>query len=114
MATKVDLTFVEGSAETVAFTIVPTDADDDLTAVASLRFTLKADGCIDDDDAELTFTTADPTQMQILTQTAAQITGEVYVPPLDEAYRRLYHIDAVSSTGTPRTALYGRVTVINL
>lgn len=114
MATKVDLTFVEGSAETVAFTVTSTGAGDDLTTVASLRFVLKADGCVDDADAELVLTTANPTEMQILTQTATEITGEVYVPPLAEPYRRLYHIDAVAGAGTSRTALYGRVTFINL
>lgn len=114
MATEVALTFLEGSKSTVEFSIAPADAADDLTAVASLRFLLKADTCDDDADAEVVLTTADPTEMQFLTQTATQITGEAYVPALTEAYPRAWRIDAISGTGDPLTALYGRVTVINL
>lgn len=114
MADNVPLTFLEGNAETVAFTIVPADADDDLTAVASVRFVLKADGCDDEDDAELVLTSANPTELQLLTQTAIEITGEAYVPGLVEAYRRQYRIDAIAGDGRYRTALYGLVTVINL
>lgn len=114
MADNVPLTFVEGNPETVAFTITPETLGDDLTAVASVQFVLKADGCDDDEDAEVVLTSADPTELQLLTMTATEITGEAYVPALTEAYPRLYRIDALTGTGSPRTALYGRVTVTNL
>lgn len=114
MADNVPLTLVEGNDETISFSIVPETAGDDLTGVASLRLVLKAEGCDDDADAEVVLTTADPTEMVILTHTATQITGEAYLPALTEPYRRLYRIDAITSAGSVRTALYGRVTVTNL
>lgn len=114
MADNVPLTFIEGNATTVAFTITPASATDDLSAVASVRLVLKADGCDDDADAEVVLTSADATELVLLTQTPAEITGEAYVPALTEAYPRLYRIDAIAGDGSPRTAVYGRVTVTNL
>lgn len=114
MATTVDLTLHQGNDETIAFTIDRVLDTDDLTDVQRVVAYLKEDACTDDADA-VVLDSDDPAQAVILTQSAAQITGEVYVPAaaLADAYDRFWRLDTIATGGTRRTALIGNVTVID-
>jgi hypothetical protein len=114
VADKITLTLHEGNDETVALTITPA-GDDDLLDVDQLELILKDDQCDPDSDG-LTLTSADPGEILILTHTAEEITAEAYIPAsaLAEPYDRWWRLDAVTTSGDRRTALYGPVTVIDL
>lgn len=116
MATLTPLTLHQHNDETVAVTIDRVLATDDLTAVTGLEILFKDDRC-DADDATTTvvLSTAVPAQAVILTQTAAQITVEVYVPAsmLALAYDRWWRVDALTGV-LRRTALYGPVLVVDV
>lgn len=118
MADNAPITLNEGNDETVLLTITATadPGGDDLTAVTSLEFYLKADECDSDAEAELLLTSANILELEILTQTATEMTAEAHIPAaaLAGPYPRFYKVDALSGTGQRRTALYGRVTVNNL
>lgn len=115
MADKVTLTLHQRNDETVAWTVTPASADDDLLDVATLELVLKDDQCAADSDG-LILTTDDPTEMVILTHTGDQIAGEAYIAAsaLVGAYDRWWRLDAISTTGDRRTALYGPVVVVDL
>ncbi len=114
MASKVTLTLHEGNDETVALTITPAGADDDLLDVDSLELILKDDQCADDADG-LILTTADPAELLVLAQAVDEITAEAYIPgsALADPYDRWWRLDALSASGSRRTVMYGPVIVVN-
>lgn len=117
MAAEVKLTLHEENDETVSITITSDDPDDDLTDVVLLEFYLKTDSCVPDSDPlTVLLTSDDPAEIGILTQTADLIEAEVYIPGSDllDPYDRFWRIDAITSGGLRRTAIYGPVTVIDL
>lgn len=117
MAAEVDLTLHENNDETVSFTITPTDSSDDLTAIDSLELYLKTNNCVaDDDPTTLILTSGDSGEIDILTQTSSEITGEAFIPAsaLDFPYDRFWHLDAITNAGARRTAIYGDVQVVSL
>lgn len=116
MATLVPLTMHQNNDEILKLVITPIDPTDDLTLVTSLRFYLKPDQCTIDTDSTVTvLTSANPAQITITAQTAAQIAATVYVPAasLSEPYSRWWRVDAYVGTAR-RTAMYGHVTVVDL
>lgn len=116
MSALVPLTLHQGNAETVAITITRSDPTDDLTLITSLRLVLKPDQCTADTaTTAVVLTTANPAQMVIISQVAAQITAEAYIPAtaLTDPYSRWWRVDAYIGL-TYRTAIYGPVTVLDL
>lgn len=116
MSALVPLTLHQGNAETVAITITRSDPTDDLTLITSLRLVLKPDQCTTDTaTTAVVLTTANPAQMVITSQAAAQITAEAYIPAtaLTDPYSRWWRVDAYIGL-TYRTAIYGPVTVLDL
>jgi hypothetical protein len=114
--TPQDLTLIEGNDQTVAFTITPRTAGDDLTGVARVEVIFKPDSCTtDDSDYALVLTSSNAAQVTLLTQAADEITAEAYLPAsyLAEPYDRVWRVDAVGVSGERRTAIHGSVTVID-
>lgn len=116
MATETAITLHEDNDETLELTVTPADEDDDLTLVDSLELYLKEDACFSDLEAELVLTSDDPSQINILTQTADEITAEAFIPAsaLDEPYNRFWRLDALTAAGLRRTALFGPVILVDL
>jgi hypothetical protein len=116
MSTLQPITLRQGNTETVGIVITPETPGDDLTLITSLRLVMKPDQCtVDTSTTALVLTTANPAQMVITSQAAAQITAEAYIPAtaLAEPYNRWWRVDAFIGV-TYRTALYGPVTVLDL
>lgn len=116
MAQLAPITLHEGNDEVLVLTIDRVDPSDDLSTVTSLELYLKVDSCARDADVTtVLLTSAQVSQIDVVTQTAAQITATAYIPAgaLVGAYDRWWRVDALSP-GTRRTALYGPVTVIDL
>jgi hypothetical protein len=107
------ITLDEGRDNTVLLTINRLDAADDLST-AGIRFVLKDSDC-DPDSAGLVLTSADPTQITILTQGPAQITAAAFVPAssVQGTYPRFY-LTEITSGAVGRPAMFGLVTVTNL
>jgi hypothetical protein len=116
MSTYAPITVGEGNDEVVELTVDRQEPGDDLTTVAALEFVMKDDTCTADGDASLVLSSTVPAQMVILTQTAAQITAEAFIPAafLAEPYTRTYRLDGLSTSGTRRTALHGPIYVEDL
>lgn len=117
MATEVKLILHEENDETVLMNITSDDLADDLTDVVLLEFYLKTDSCVPDSDPlTLLLTSADANEVDILTQTMDLITAEAYIPAsaLLEPYDRFWRVDAITSGGLRRTAMYGPVSVVDL
>lgn len=113
MATEQNLTLREGDDETIALTITPADASDDLTGVQSITVVFKPDACTSDDDPDsLVLTAPDVT---ILDQAPDEITATVSVSAsyLAEPYDRVWRVYTVGLSGERRTAIYGSVTVLD-
>jgi len=116
MSALVPITLHQGNAETVSITITRSDPTDDLTLITSLRLVLKPDRCASDTASPaLVLTTSNPAQMIIVSQAAAVITAEAYIPgsALTDPYDRWWRVDAYIGS-MYRTVLYGPVTVIDL
>lgn len=116
MSALAPITLHQGNAETISISITRSDSTDDLTLITSLRLVMKPDRCTSDASTTATvLTTANPAQMVIVSQTAALITAEAYIPAsaLVDPYNRWWHVDAFVGL-LYRTALYGPVTVIDL
>jgi hypothetical protein len=116
MATRVDLIFREGNDETIRMTIVPDDPAENMLLVSSLRTYVKSSACDSDTDVNtLVLTTANPTQMVIVSHTVGQLVAEAYVPAayLVRAFDRTWRVDAHVGS-THRTAMYGNVSVVDL
>lgn len=116
MADEQPLTLHEGNDETLLITVVRQDADDDLTGVTTLELYLKPDSCSDDDGIyTLVLSSANPGEIAITEQTAAQITAVASIPAaaLAEPYDRFWRLDGLFGA-TRRTAMYGNVTVVDL
>jgi hypothetical protein len=117
MASNDPITLLEGNDETVAVCIVAQTPGSDLTAVAALEFILKDSQCDEDDaDTNLTLHTGIPTEMVFVTQAADRIEAEAYIPSeaLAGSYPRWYRVDALTAGGDRRTAVYGKVTMVDL
>lgn len=115
MADRRPLTLRERNDEILLMTIVRQQPEDDLTTIALLEVFLKTAGC-DSDSASLVLSSTDPTQVEIITQTDAQITAKAFIPAaaLTDPYERFWRVDGLSAAGARRTAMYGPVTVIDL
>src|SRR5512136_891886 len=116
MTSLVPLTFRQLNDEVVRVTIVPDDPSESLLPVTLLMFYLKPNVCTSDADSTVTIlTSANPTQIQITTHTAAQIIADVHVPSsaLSVPYPRVWRIDAMIGSSR-RTAVYGSVALIDL
>jgi hypothetical protein len=116
VATLAPITLHQGNDETIDVVIDRVVAGDDLTDVLRIVAYLKDGACeADDDDATVILDSADPAQAVISTQSAEQITGQVFVPAaaLTSAHDRFWRLDTIATGGTRRTALYGPVTVID-
>lgn len=115
MASRIRLTLREDNDETLFLTITRDLASDDLTVVTTLQLYLKDDSC-QPDSAALVLTSAIPAQIQITSQTAAQITATAFIPAsaLADPYDRVWRVDGLDGTGRRRTAMYGPVTVVDL
>lgn len=116
MADLVPLTFAQNNDETVLLTIVRQQPTDDLTSITSLEFYLKTDSCVADTaPGVLKLTTANPAQMVITAQSAAQIDALAFVPASATAspFEHFWHVDGLVATAR-RTAMYGPVTIIDL
>lgn len=116
MSSRVALEFRQNNDEIVDLVITPSSTSDDLSLVTQLVFVLKPDQCTSDiDPITVTLTSADPTQIVITSQTAAQIEATVYITATSLAvpYDRWWRVDAYVGT-SKRTAMYGPVTVIDL
>jgi hypothetical protein len=116
MAANVPLTFHQGNDEVINMVVTPVVSTDDLSLVTQLVVVIKPDQCTADSDSTvLTLSSADPTEIVITTQTAAQIVATAYVPAayLAVPYSRWWRLDAYVGTAV-RTAMYGAVTLIDL
>lgn len=117
MAVNVDIVLHENNDETVAFTITAEDPAEDLTTITSLEMIFKQLACTDDDDEHsLILTSADPGEIDILTQAIDEITAEAFVPGtyLMDPWTRFYRVDALNASGNRKTAIYGDAKVVNL
>ena len=117
MADRRPITLRERNDEILLLTITPEVAGDDLTAVDTVEVYLKTSSCSSDSDSTtLLLSSTDPTQVQIITQTAAEITARAFVPAsaLIGPYERFWRTDGLTSAGRRRTAMYGPVTVTDL
>lgn len=116
MADEQPLTLHEGNDETLLITVERQDADDDLTGVTTLELYLKPDSCSPDDGPyTLVLSSAVPGEIAITEQTAAHITAVASIPAsaLAEPYDRFWRLDGLFGT-TRRTAMFGKVTVVDL
>lgn len=113
MATEQNLTLREGDDETIAITITPANASDDLTGVASLVVVFKPDACTSDDHEDALVLTAP--DVTILDQSPTEVTATVQVPGsyLAEPYDRVWRVYTVGGSGERRTAIYGSVAVLD-
>lgn len=116
MGSLTPLTLLQRNTETIAVTITPDDVADDLTTITRLTATIKESPCVADTaSGVVTLSSADPTEITILTQVAAEITAEVYLPATitTPPHGRWWRLDAWIGTAY-RTALYGPITVVDL
>lgn len=116
MTTQVNLVMRQGNDETIQMTIFPSDPSENMLLVSGLRTYLKSSSCAGDSDADtLVLTTANPTQMIIVSHTSAQIVAEAFVPAsyLAQPYPRTWRVDAHVGS-THRTAMYGDVSIVDL
>jgi hypothetical protein len=117
MADLRPITLRENNDETLRMTIVPCDPTEDLTAVTSLEVLLKTSRCTSDTDpSTLLLSSSVPAEVQITSQTAAQIIALAHIPgtALTPPYERFWRVDGLGSSGARRTAMFGPVTVVDL
>lgn len=116
MATNIDITVTENNDETLDIDITPEDTSQDLTTITSLEFYLKEDNCFSDAEAELVLTSADPNEINIVSQTSSLIEAQVFIPAsaLAQPYNRFWRIDGLTAGGDRQTAIFGDVSVNNV
>ncbi len=117
MADARPITLREGNDETLRLTIVPDDPGEDLTAVTAIEVYLKMSRCVSDGDpSTLLLSSTNPAQVQITSQTTAQIVALAHIPgaALTPPYERFWRADGLGGSGARRTAMYGPVTVVDL
>lgn len=113
MPTLVPLVMREHNDEVIRMTIVPDDPSESLLSVSQLLVYLKDDACTSDSaTSTVVLSTVDPTEVVIISQTAAQIVAEAFIPSATIAtpYPRIWRVD-VYIGAFHRTALYGPVTI---
>jgi len=116
VADRAPITLHEGNDETLLITVVRQQPTDDLTGITELVLVLKPDECDPDDSPyALILSTANPFEITITSQTAAELVARAFIPAsaLAEPYDRFWRLDGLFGA-TRRTALYGDVTVVDL
>jgi hypothetical protein len=113
----VDIVLHEDNDEILGLAVTPVDEDEDLTGITVLELYMKPQNCTSDEDPlVLVLTSADPSEIDITTQSAVLITADAFIPAsaLAAPYDRFWRLDALNAAGDRRTAIYGDVTVVNL
>jgi hypothetical protein len=116
VASVSDLTLREGNDEIIDVVINAASAADDLTLVTRLEVVIKPDVCTADTaSSAVMLSSVVPAEIVITSQTVSKIVAVVFVPAtvLAQPYERVWRCD-VRVGAARRTALYGRVIMIDL